>query len=372
MMETRKVRYSYLGSQFKDPKIFFKAIEKVVQRGDFTLGEEVALLEKKVATLCGTKYAIAVNSGTDALFLILRALNIGPGDEVITAPNSFIATTGAIVQAGARPVFVDIQADYNIDSKLIEEKITSKTKAIMPVHLTGNPFEVDLISNVAKKHNLYLIEDAAQAIGARFRDKAIGSYGIAAGFSFHPLKNINGWGDGGIITTESDELNQRLRILRNHGLKNRDECIEFAYNSRLDTIQAAIILGLIDEVMSITEKRIKLAKLYDAHLSELTDLVTLPPRRNYARQVFHTFMIQAKSRDALKQYLEDHGVEAKVHYPIPLHLQEASKSYGYKKGDFPVCEQQTQTILTLPLHQELSEEDVHYVGNQIKQFYLRK
>ena len=370
-MIERKVSYSYLSKQFKNPKGFLKAIQAVVSRGDFTLGQTVTQIENKVAKLCGTKYAIGVNSGTDALFLILKTLNIGPGNEVITAPNSFIATTGAIVQTGARPVFVDIQRDYNLNPDLIEEKITSNTKAILPVHLTGNPAELDAIVKIANKHGLWVIEDAAQAIGAQFREKSVGSYGIAAGFSFHPLKNINGWGDGGMITTNSDELNERVRLLRNHGLKTRDECVEFGYNSRLDSIQAAILLEFIDDVCHITDKRIKLAQLCDSNLLTLQDFVILPPRRSYVRQVYHTYMIQARNRDALRKYLEDRHIDVKVHYPIPIHLQKAASSYGYKKGDFPICEQQTQTILTLPMHQELTEDDVQYMCDQIKNFYFK-
>lgn len=370
-MEIRKVRYSYLGRQFKSTQRFFKAIESVVNDGDFTLGKRVEQLEQKVAQLCHVKHAIGVNSGTDALFLILKGLNIHEGDEVITVPNSFYATTGAIAIAGATPIYVDVQADYNIDPALIEEKITHKTKAIMPVHLTGNPAEMDAILDISKKHHLHVIEDAAQAIGAHFRNKPTGSFGIAAGFSFHPLKNINAWGDGGMIVTNSDELNERLRLLRNHGLKNRDECVEFAYNSRLDSIQAAIIFELMDDLMEITEKRIQLARVCDEELSSLSEYVALPARRPYARQVFHTYMIRVKLRDRLKKYLEDAGIEAKVHYPVPLHLQEAAKKYGYKKGDFPVCEEQAQTILTLPMHQELRMEDIRYMCSQIREFYKK-
>lgn len=368
-MVPRKVVYSYLDRQFKDAQPFLKAIEAVVLKGDFTLGEALTFLEQKIASICKTAYAVGVNSGTDALFLILKALDIGAGDEVITPPNSFIATTGAIVQSGAAPIFVDVAEDYNINPDLIEKKITSRTKAIMPVHLTGNPADMGRVLDIANRHGLFVIEDAAQAIGACFQDKPIGSFGIAAGFSFHPLKNINGWGDGGVITTNSGKVCETIRFLRNHGLKNRDECVRFGYNSRLDSIQAAIILQLIDDLEDVSNQRIKLARRYDSELSKLKDLIIIPPRRADVRQVFHTYVIQAKNRNALKKYLEEHGIEAKIHYPIPIHLQEASKNYGYKKGDFPSCEQQAENILTLPFHQHLKEEEVRYVCDHIKQFY---
>jgi len=364
-----KVPYSYLSTQFKDRDRFFKAIGKVVDRGDFTLGSALTTLEDKISTLCQTKHAIGVNSGTDALFLILKALGIGAGDEVITSPTSFIATTGAIVQAGARPVYADVASDYNLDPARIEEKITEKTKAVMPVYWTGNPPDFDEILKVTEKHNLHLVEDSAQAIGASYKGKPSGSIGVGGAFSFHPLKNINGWGDAGIITTNSDELNEKIRLLRNHGLKNRDEVTVYGYNSRLDTIQAAILNELIDDIEKNTGRRRILAERYDKQLTDLKDLVVLPPKREGVKQVYHLYIIQAKNRDGLQQHLEKNGVEAKVHYPIPLHMQPAAAQFGYKKGDFPVSEQQSDSILTLPLNQHLKEEHVDYTCEQIKKFY---
>ena len=368
-MTERRVPYSYLAAQFKNPEKLFGAIKRVVERGDFTLGQEVAILEKKAASICNTKFAVGVNSGTDALFLILKALNIGLGDEVITAPNSFLATTGAIVQTGGVPIYVDVLDTYMMNPALIEDKITPRTKAIMPVHLTGCPADMDPILEIARKHNLFVIEDAAQAIGAKYKAKPVGSMGIAAGFSFHPLKNINGWGDGGMITTNSEELYEKLKLLRNHGLKDRDHCVFFAYNARLDTIQAAIILELIDHLPTITEKRISLAKIYDQALSTIGPDVRVPPRSSEIRQVFHTYVIQVTSREELMKYLLDHGIETKIHYPMPIHLQEAAKKYGYHLGDFPVCEKQAAQIITLPLNQHLTEEDVFTVCDRVRSFY---
>ena len=366
----KRIAYSCLGTQFQDPERLFQVIRSVVQRGRFTLGEELQQFEKALSRLCGTQFAVGVSSGTDALFLTLKACGIGAGDDVITAPNSFVATAGAIVMTGARPVFVDVKDDYNIDPALLEKAVTSRTKAIVPVHLTGNPADLDILLEIASRRRLLVIEDAAQAICASSRGKPVGSFGIAGCFSFHPLKNLNGWGDGGAVTTNSQELFDRLRLLRNHGLRNRDECVIFGHNSRLDNLQAAILLKLMEEVEAVTEKRIRLAAVYDDQLGDLRKFVTLPPRREDVRQVYHTYVIQAASRDRLLHFLSERGIEAKVHYPVPIHLQEAARLYGYQKGDFPVCEAQAQRILSLPLHQYLEEEDVLHVCDQIQSFYL--
>ncbi len=365
----KKVPYSYLDKQFQEPAALFEAIRSVVRTGQFTLGAELEKFETSLARLCDTKFAVGVASGTDALFLAMKGCGIGAGDEVITAPNSFIATAGAIVMTGAQPVFVDVKEDYTIDPRLIEAKITPRTKAILPVHLTGKPADMDAILAIASKRKLLVIEDAAQAISATFQEKPVGSFGIAGCFSFHPLKNLNGWGDGGAITTNSKEIFERLLLLRNHGLRNRDECKIFGYNSRLDTIQAALLLKLMENVREVTDKRIFLANVYDRELGKLKEFVTIPPRRKDVRQVYHTYVIQVTSRERLFRFLAEKGVEAKVHYPIPIHLQEAARSYGYKKGDFPTCEAQTEKILTLPIHQYLQEKDILYVCDQIKAFY---
>ena len=299
----------------------------------------------------------------------MKALNIGPGDEVITAPNSFIATAGAIANTGARPVFVDVNDEYNIDADLIERVITPHTKVIMPVHLTGNPADMPKIMEIANRYNLYVMEDACQAVGASINGQPVGSFGIAGGLSFHPLKNLNVWGDGGIITTNSKELFDKIVLLRNHGLKNRDEVEFFGYNSRLDTIQAIVANQLLNVLDTITNTRIKNAKIYDDSLSALADYITLPPRKNNVKQVYHTYVIQAKQRDKLLAYLAHNGIEAKIHYPIPIHLQQASRYLGYKEGDFPVCEAQAKSIITLPIHQHLTDDELTYVIDNIRKFY---
>jgi len=382
-----KVKYSYLLEQFKveedETKVKYVELSKqanietilsdikelLLKTGQFTLGQPVTEFESRFAKLCKTEFAIGVNSGTDALFLTLKALNIGSGDEVITASNSFIATPAAIANAGARPVLVDVNGEYNIDADLIEKAITPRTKAIMPVHLTGNPADMPRIMEIANSYNLYVIEDACQAVSASINEQPVGSFGIAGGFSFHPLKNLNVWGDGGIITTNSKELCDKLELLRNHGLKNRDEVEFFAYNSRLDTIQAIVANQLLNVLDAITDTRIRNAKTYDDALSNMAGYITIPPRRSNVKQVYHTYVIQAKERNKLGAYLAEKGIQTKVHYPIPIHLQQASKYLGYKEGDFPVCEAQAKSIITLPVHQHLTNDEITYVIDNITKFY---
>lgn len=365
-----KVPFSYLTQQFAHPDAILKKVKKLVQKGDFTLGKELTQFEEKFARICQSKYAVGVNSGTDALILSLKALGIGPGDEVITVPNSFIATVGAIVASGAKPIFVDCDQEYLIDLNLIEKAITSKTKAILPVHYAGHPVEMEHLLKIAEKHHLFVVEDACQAIGATIDGKRVGSFGEAAAFSFHPLKNINIWSDGGMIVTNSEELCAKLRLLRNHGMKNRDEVEIFGINSRFDTIQAVVANSLINTLEKVIQKRNANAKMYDAAFASLKE-VTLPPRRKNACYVFHLYIIQVQRRDELLCYLLKKGIEAKIHYPIPLHLQNCAKPLGYKAGDFPVAEAQAQSMLTLPVHQYLEKKQVEYVIDCIRKFYER-
>jgi len=366
-----KVKYSYLEEQFANPEDILNDVRALIKRGDYTLGSAVSEFEGEFAKFCNTRYAVGVNSGTDALFLSMKALNIGAGDEVISVPNTFIATVGAIVATGAKPVFVDVNAEYNIDENLIEAAITNKTKAIMPVHYTGNPANMPVIMNIAKKHNLYIIEDACQAIGAAINGKPVGSFGLVAGFSLHPLKNLNVWGDGGVIVTNSQELADKFKLLRNHGLKGRDEVELFGYNSRLDTLQAIVGNRLMNDLEVINNARIKNAKTFDDAFSDLSGYITIPPRKPNVRNVYHLYMIQARDRDKLLTYLVENGIEAKIHYPIPLHLQKASEYLGYKAGDFPVCEMQCKSIITLPVHQHLTEQMISHVSDKTRKFYKK-
>lgn len=363
-----QVKYLDLTKQFKDEALWV-SLKEVFESCQFIMGPEVENFESSFAKLCQTPYALGLNSGTDALFLALKALDIVPGDEVITVPNSFVATTGAIIAAGARPVFVDVGSDYNIDVELIREAITDRTKAILPVHLTGNPANMIKIMEIAKKYNLYVIEDAAQAVMASINGQPVGSFGDAGCFSLHPLKNLNVCGDGGVLTTKSSEIYEKIKLMRNHGLKNRDEIEFFGFNSRLDTIQAVVANYVMKNLQSITHKRISNAKLYDNELKDLYDFVILPPRKENVEQVFHTYVIQVSHRAELIRYLNENGIETKIHYPIPIHLQKPCKKLGYKKGDFPVCEEQAERIISLPIHQHITEKQIYYVKDIIKKFY---
>ena len=365
-----RVEYSYLGRQFDDVEPYLDDLRTLVKTGDFTLGAPVRQFEERFAQLCGLSYAIGVSSGTDALALSMKVLGIGSGDEVITTPNTFVATVGAIVMTGARPVFVDNNDEYNIDAGRIESAITPRTKCILPVHLTGNPADMPSIMEIAQRHNLAVIEDAAQAILASIDEEPVGSWGETAAFSLHPLKNLNVWGDGGVIVTRSQKLAEELRLLRNHGLANRDEVVMFGQNCRLDSVQAVVANRLVDQAESITDKRIEVARKYDEAFVDLGGYVVIPPRKSNIKQVYHTYVIRVADRDKLLEHLLENGVEAKVHYPIPVHLQQAAAYLGYKPGDFPVCEDHCNTIITLPAHQHLTPDEIDYVIDRVRGFYL--
>jgi aminotransferase EvaB len=363
------INHSYLVEQFADYSKIFKEVEKVVKKGDYTLGKEVDVCEKNFAKRTGAKYAISVGNGTDALLLSLKALNIGPGDEVITVPYTFIATVGSIVTAGAKPVFVDIKDDYNIDEKKIKSAITKRTKAIMPVHWAGRPCEMDKIYSLAKKYNLHVVQDSAHVIGARFKKKHLVNYGDACTYSMHPLKNLNVWGDGGFIVTNKKSLAQKLVLIRNHGLKDRNNCTVFGYNSRLDTIQAAVAnYKMKNKLDNITNKRIKNATMLDNLLSKNKNIITVK-RYKYLKEVFHLYHINVKKRDALKKFLIKKDIDAKIHYPIPIHLQKAAKYLKYKKGDFPIAEKMAKTSLSLPVHEFIDKKHVEYMAKEIHNFY---
>jgi dTDP-4-amino-4,6-dideoxygalactose transaminase len=363
-----KVRYSYLPEQFAAPDEILAKIRKHLETCQFTLGPEVAEFERAFASLVGVKHAIGVGSGTDALMLSLKALGIGHGDEVITAANTFIATVGAINAAGARPVLVDVTPYFTIDPTKIEKAITPRTKAIMPVHLTGEPADMGAILEIAKRRELPVIEDACQAISSSWDGKTTGTMGIAAGFSVHPLKNLNVWGDGGLVVTNSDEVDRQVRMLRNHGMKNRDEIEILGYNSRLDSIQAIVGNWLVKQVPEITEKRIANAKRYDEAFRDVPG-ITVPPRRKNVRCVFHLYMLRVARRDELYAFLHENGVDAKVHYPIPLPLQRGLAHLGYKPGDFPETERQAKDVLSLPADQHLTREQVDYAIATVRKFY---
>ena len=362
------INHNYLAQQFSDHEDIWAKMREVVTRGDFTLGSDVDLLEKEYAQISGTNHAIGVGSGTDAIFLSLKALGVGAGDEVITTAFTFYATIGAIVTAGAKPVFCDIKADYNIDPSEIEAKITPATKAILPVHWSGKPCDMDAIAEVAQKYNLAIVGDACHAISATYKGRTAGSLGTLACFSFHPLKNLNVWGDGGIITTNSQELADKLRLMRNHGLVGRDECHMFAYNSRLDTIQAVVARHLLGKINHITESRVAHADYFDKELRSVSQII-IPKRDEDIYQVYHIYSICCQHRNELQNYLIKNGVDAKVHYPIPMHLQPAADYLGHKKGDFPIAETIAQKTISLPVHEFITRDQQDHVIKLIKAFY---
>lgn len=368
--QKHKINHSYLIEQFSDYKKIFSRIEKVVKYGDYTLGDEVNRFEKSLSKRMGAKHTIAVGNGTDALYLVLKALGIGKGDEVITTPFTFIATVASIVTAGAKPVFVDIKSDYNIDEKKIARAITKKTKAIMPVHWAGRPCELDKIRSIARKYKLKVIQDSCHAIDSRFKNKHIVSFGDACTFSLHPLKNFNVWGDGGFILTQDPKLAKKLFLLRNHGLLNRNTCKIFAYNSRLDTIQAVVAnYKLKNKLTNITKKRIGNAKLFDKYLKDIPEISTVE-RKKYLKEVFHLYPLNAKKkRNALIAFLNKNNIDAKIHYPKPIHLQPAAKFLKYKKGDFPKAEEIANTTFSLPVHEFITREQIKFTVKKIRSFY---
>jgi len=358
-----KVDVFSLKKQYEDIKDEIKGpVEKVVTSGGFILGEDVKLFEQEFPDYCGVKHGVGVNSGTDALFLACLACGIGKGDEVIVMPYTYIATALGISMAGARPVFVDIEEKtYNIDVSKIEKAITKKTKAILPVHLYGHPVDMDPLMEIAKKHNLKVIEDCAQAHGALYKDKKVGSFGDAACFSFYPTKNLGAFGDGGMVISNSEDIKERLLLLRDYGRKGRYEHILKGYNSRLDTLQAAILRVKLKHLDEWNEKRRKSAHLYTKLFKENNIDLVLPNESDYAKHVYHLYPVRVKDRKSVMEKLAEKGIRTLMHYPIPIHLQDAYKDLGHKKGDFLISEKCCEEILSLPMYPELPEEEIKYV-----------
>jgi dTDP-3-amino-2,3,6-trideoxy-4-keto-D-glucose/dTDP-3-amino-3,4,6-trideoxy-alpha-D-glucose/dTDP-2,6-dideoxy-D-kanosamine transaminase len=366
-----RVPFSFLTEQFENSEPIFSKIRDFLKRCDFTLGEDLAEFENRYAAYCGAKHAIGVGSGTDALALSLRAAGVGIGDEVISAPNSFVATTGAIVQVGAKPSYVDVGPDQTLDVKKIEAAITAKTKAIMPVHWAGAPAHMEEICAIADKHRLVVIEDACQALGARIRNKHVGTFGLAGGFSTHPIKPLHVWGDGGLVVTNSDKIAAEIRLIRNHGLEGRDVVKAWGVNSRFDNLHAIVGNYVVETLDATLDARIGYAKKYDAAFLDkrFSKFIQVPPRNLDYKHVFHLYIIKVERRDQLLEFLKGKGVEAKVHYPIPLHLQPAAAPWKLKKGMFPVTEAQSDHTVTLPCHQYLEAKHISYVIDCISEFY---
>lgn len=342
-------------------------IEGVLASGQYIGGSAVEAFEISAANLCETKHCIALNSGTDALILGLAAMGVGRGDEVITPPNSFIASTAAITHIGAVPVFVDVLDDQNIDPSLIESAITKRTKAIMPVHLTGRMANMDKIKLISEKYNIPIIEDAAQAIGSRYKDIPSGKWGKIGCFSTHPLKNLNGCGDGGFIVTDDDDIASKVKIMRNHGLVDRNIATRFGFVSRMDAVQATILKYRIKSLNKVSEKRRENANFYRLKLD--SNKIFIPIDNKLEFNTYHTFVIQVSDRDGLRSHLMNSGVETSIHYPIPIHLQPAANFLGHVMGDFPSTERQANKILSLPINQFITHDHIIKISSLINKYY---
>jgi dTDP-4-amino-4,6-dideoxygalactose transaminase len=344
-------------------------IQKVLDHGMFIMGPEVKELEEKLAQYCGVKHGIGVASGTDALLLSLRALGIGPGDEVITTTFSFFATAGVISRLGAKPVFVDVEEKtFNIDPGLIEKTITPRTRAIMPVHLYGQVAEMDEILKIAAKHKLPVVEDAAQAIGAEYKGKKAGRFGITGCYSFFPSKNLGAYGDGGLIVSNDDNLVETLRKLRVHGARPKYYHSIIGYNSRLDSIQAAVLLVKLKYLPKWHEARRQKAANYDKLLKDIEQVKT-PFVHDYNYHIYHQYTILAENRDGLKNHLKSREIGFDTYYPLPLHLQECYRNLNYKIGDLPVSEKLANLAISLPVFPELTDQEQEYVADTIREFY---
>tara|TARA_B110000503_G_scaffold142297_1_gene238626 strand:- start:1137 stop:2291 length:1155 start_codon:yes stop_codon:yes gene_type:complete len=365
------IKHNYLSEQFNDYKIIFKKIEKVIKNNDFTLGKEVDVFEENIKKLLREKYVVAVGSGTDALMLSLKCLGIKEGDEVITTPYTFYATIGAIVTAGAIPVFVDVDDDYNIDVKKITQKITKKTKAILPVHWSGRVCNMKEISKISKKYKIPIVEDSCHGILAKYNNKFAGTFGEFGCFSLHPLKNLNVWGDGGFVIIKNKKYFNKMMLLRNHGLVGRNKNLLFGYNSRLDTVQACVANHLLKKIRLITAKRIQNALKIDKLLKSISGIITKARNKNL-KEVFHLYEFRLKNknlRNKLVNFLIRNKIDAKIHYPVPMHLQPAAKIYGYVSGDFPIAEKIANSTISLPVHEFIKDRDISYMLSKIKLFF---
>lgn len=346
------------------------AVSRVFEGGNFILGKEVKCFEEEMKAFIGVKYALGVGNGTDALTLALKAIGIGPGDEVITVPFTFFSTPEVICNLGARPVFVDIDRhSCNIDPGKIEEKITGRTKAILPVDLYGQSADMEEITKIAKRHNLFVIEDAAQAMGASYKGKRVGSISDIACASFFPTKNLGAAGDGGMLFTNNDELYNLLFSFRVHGASRKYHHERLGFNSRLDEVQAAILRVKLKRLDKWNKRRRYIGGLYTRAFS---GFVETPYIKDGNVHIFHQYTIKTKKRDSLTQFLRENGIATAVHYPIPCHLQPALKWLGYKKGDFPVAEEIADAVLSLPVYPELRDDEVEYVIRAVRNFFEKK
>ncbi len=363
--ETRRVPFVDLAAQYASIRDeVHEAMERVLHANDFILGKDVALLEEEFAAYCGVSRAVGVDSGTSALELALRACDVGPGDEVITVTNTFIATALAISYVGAKPVLVDADPETcTMDPSLLEEAITPRSKVILPVHLYGQPADMDAIMRVARRHGLRVVEDACQAHGARYNGVRVGSFGDAAAFSFYPAKNLGAYGDGGMVVTNDSTIADNLGMLRNYGQSTKYHHLLKGYNRRLDTLQAAVLRVKLAYLDAWNAARQRHARLYNQLLA--MGPVATPVEAEYSESVYHLYVIQTEQRDALQAVLSERGISTGIHYPICIHQQPAYADLGYAKGSFPVAEAQAERVLSLPMYAELRPEQVEWVAEAV-------
>jgi len=346
-----------------------ETVRRVLRGTEYILGREVDLFEEEFAAYCESRYAVGVDSGTSALELALRTYEIGPGDEVITVANTFIATALAISYTGATPVFVDVDpSTSNINVECIEPAITSRTKAIIPVHLYGQPADMDPILEIARRRGLVVVEDACQAHGARYKGRRVGSLGDVAAFSFYPAKNLGAYGDGGMVTTNDERTADALRMLRNYGQREKYHHLLPGFNRRLDTLQAAILRVKLHHLDDWNGARRRHAERY-AQLLAGSEIIT-PVVAKHVESVWHLYVIQTEDRDALREELDHNGIATGIHYPIPIHLQPAYRNLGHTRGEFPVAERQAEQILSLPMYAELTAGQIEYVAASVRNFAL--
>ena len=366
-----KVEYNYLPSEFKNPQKILSEWTRLIKSTDFTLGKFVLKFENEFKKFIKAKYCISTNNGTDALILSLKSLGTKKGDEIITVCNSFYASAGAIAACGAKPVFVDCDENYQMSTTDLEKKITNKTKAIMPVHWGGSSPDMKQIMKIASKYKLHVVEDACMGIGATINRKSPGTFGIVNAFSMHPLKSLNVMGDGGAIVTNDAKIFNWAKKYRNHGMIHRDKIDLWGVNMRLQPLQAIVALEGLKKLKKVIQIRNFNANFLDKHLKPLYPNVILPTRRKNQTETFALYMARFKNRNKLKEYLIKKGIEVKIHYPIPLHLQKPSIDLGYKNGDFPIAEKQAKELLTLPVHQFLNKKKLSYMIKSIKGFYKK-
>ena len=364
-----RVPYNYLPMQFEDSDAIFADWKKLIASTEFTLGPVMEAFEEKFANYVGMKHCIATNNGTDALILAFKSIGLKPGDEAITVCNTFYATVGAIVACGATPVFVDCDERFQIDASKIEVAITPNTKVIVPVHWGGASPDMDAIVAIAAKHNLEIVEDSCMGIGASINGRSPGTYGQVNAYSMHPLKSLNAMGDGGMVVTNDDALASWMRKYRNHGMVDRNHIEFWGVNMRLQPLQAVVVSHGLDDLPRVIEKRNHNAARLDKGLLELAPEVIIPARPEGYKETFALYMGLFEDRDTILAFLIRTGIEAKIHYPVPLHLQKAADALGYKKGSFPVAEIQADKLITLPIHQFVEDDQIDFMIEKIAEFY---